>query len=133
METTTQLPVTEIPKPVLTPVHNFYVAGVSHRPANIIDGLASGQLCQLVYEPENEFDKNNAIRIEAYFSRSDGSLPSWEKIGYVPKKETAVFHLLRKLQVPVRLSMAVAHEAVEHRKILISAFVVVSNPECPFL
>lgn len=124
---------------MLTTIKTFYVAGVSHKPADIIDALGANEKIRFVAEPDNRFD-SNAIKIEAFFER-EMEIPnsiaglevkqSWEHIGYVPKGDTWLYHLLRQLNIPIQLRMDVNPTAEPHRKLLISA-AVEANPKAAF-
>lgn len=126
---------------MLTTIKTFYVAGVSFRPADIIDALGENEKIRLVAEPENKFDAN-AIKIECEFTREQDDIEetgaarpperTWEHIGYVPKGETWLYHLLRQLNIPIQLRMDVNPTAEPHRRLLVSA-AVETNPKAPFV
>lgn len=121
-----------------TIIKTFYVAGVSFRPASVIEPLGENEKIRMVAEPTNEYDKN-AIKIEALFQReveedeneNTEIIESWEHIGYVPKGDTWLFHLLRSLSVTIKLRMDVNKEAQPHRMLLVTA-AVETNPELEF-
>jgi hypothetical protein len=125
-----------------TLLKTFYVAGVSFRPASVIDPLGTNEKIRLVAEPTNEYDKQ-AIKIEALFVRevdedddtqqAGGAhiTESWEHIGYIPKGDTWLFHLLRGLGVTIKLRMDVNKEAAAHRMLLVTS-AVETNPELEF-
>jgi|SRR5579862_347111 len=100
----------------------FTVAGVKYRPGDIIDVLETGDTIRLLAEPENQFD-TFAIRVEGYFPHQDemsdeGVIKEhWELIGYVPKKETWIYHILRKAGVKLFLKLFVNQDAPDDEKL----------------
>ena len=104
----------------------FNVAGVQSRPVNVIDVLVDGQEIRFVAEPENQFDMF-AIKVEARIGSDlpdqDEPGPGWAHIGYVPKKSTWIFHLLRQAGVKIHLSLLVNHDATDKDKLLVSSFI----------
>ena len=115
----------------LIALKTFYVAGVSFRPADVIDPLGVNEAIRLVAEPDNKFDAQ-AIKIECKFIREDREEDgeviqtiTWEHIGYIPKGDTWLFHLVRQLGGTLHLRMDVNPEAEPHRKLLVTSAVEV--------
>lgn len=116
-------------KKVNQPLKTFYVAGVSFRPSDLIDALGVGESIRLTAEPDNKFDAN-AIKIECLFTREvddeDGHMvdkETWEHIGYIPKGDTWIFHLIRGLGGVIRLRLDVNPGAEPHRMLLVTSAV----------
>lgn len=114
-------------------IMTFAVAGVQYRPANVIDPLVDGMEIRFVAEPENAYDKF-AIKIEAFEEDMDeqGSKGIWNHIGYVPKKNTWIFHLLRQANIKIDLSLLVNHNATDKDKLLVSTSFT-GNKEAAFI
>lgn len=94
----------------LIELKSFNVAGVAYRPANVIDELQTGDAIRFVAEPTNPYDAF-AIKVEAYHCEDGATPDSWNLIGYIPRKETWIFHLLRIAGVKMELKLFVNHDA----------------------
>lgn len=122
----------------ILPLKSFYVAGVQCRPAEIIDALGENEEIRFVAEPDNKFDAN-AIKIECKFTREEETTEdeanvevTWEHIGYVPKGDTWLFHLVRHLGGHIYLSLAVNHGEATHRMLLVTT-AYTSDTTLPFV
>lgn len=116
-------------------IKTIHVAGVQYRPPSVIDALESGQEIRFVAEPGNEYDRF-AIKIEALIPEpaepdSQTGISLWYHIGYVPKRETWVFHLLRKLGVKLTLKLFVNHDAPDQDKLIVRV-TALGNEEASF-
>lgn len=110
-----------------TELGSFHVAGVSYRPECVIEQLNTGDKIRFVAEPTNVYDAN-AIRIEVPFG--DPTLEQWELIGYVPRKNTGLYHIMRRLGVKLYLKLFVNKDANEQDMLLVK--VEYEGQEQPF-
>lgn len=125
----------------MIPVKSFYIAGVQFRPADVINPLLESkeqEKIKFTAEPDNKFDPN-AIKIECLFTHETGETiqvpdtvgtkdspiveSTWEHIGYVPKSDTAIFHLIRRLGGKISLRLDIKPGAETHRAFLVTAAV----------
>lgn len=112
-------------------IKSLHVAGVQFRPGNVIDALTTGMSPRLVAEPENKYDPF-AIKVEAFLQDSSDGSGTWHHIGYIPKKDTWIFHILRKAGVKLYTKIFVNHDALDPEKIILITSVD-GDPNAAFL
>ncbi len=122
-------------------IKSFHVAGVQFRPTEVIEPLKTGEKIRLVAEPDNKYDPS-AIKVECLFEFEDESVDAdfgdehirteWKHIGYIPKKDTAIFHLLRKAGIPILCQLFVNQDAADWDKLLVTTGFTTEDEDQPF-
>jgi hypothetical protein len=100
----------------------FNVAGVQFRPSTDIEVLTNDDEISLVAEPENKYDVFAIMVLARFDIETDEGQPpivEWRHIGYIPKTQTWILHVLRIAQVQLYPKLFVNHDAPDPEKLIV--------------